>query len=107
MTLQRSDGSTKLLRKHLPQCSEDAGKKHANAIANKPMKPSTPKAVNTSKMQPSIKGFLMNSQKWKYDDPRSVAIDLSILQWMCLNCKPLSEVEKPGFADIFSSANPQ
>jgi len=91
------------LKKHLPGCSSKASKKQADAAAKKPVKPPTLKAISTAKPQ-SIKGFLSSNKKWKYDDPQSIALDLKILRWMCLNCKPLSEVDKPGFADIFTDS---
>lgn len=74
-------------------CSPEADKKRVEANElKKKNKPSTLKTLNTS-AQPKINFALKALEKWKNDDPRSIEIDLKILQWMCLNCKPLSEVE--------------
>jgi hypothetical protein len=89
----------------LISCSEDDFKKRDEAATKKKegakSKTSTPKAISTSKDQ-KITSFAVPASKWKYDDPRLVQIDLNILRWMCLNCKPLSEVDKPGFAEMFA-----
>ena len=91
----------------MPDCSPEAEKKRAEAKdLKKQNKPSTPKAFNTS-IQPKINVTFKALEKWKNSDPKSVEIDLKILQWMCLNCKPLNEVESEGFPQLISSLNPQ
>lgn len=41
-----------------------------------------------------------------YNNAKSREMDLRILKYLCLNCEPLSTVEKPGFEDIFEYALP-
>lgn len=91
----------------MPNCSPEAEKKRVEANElKKKNKPSTPKALSTS-AQPKINLAFKALEKWKNDDPRSIEIDLKILQWMCLNCKPLNEVENEGFPQLISSLNSQ
>lgn len=102
--MKRDKGSTNGLKNHLISCSKDDFQLRKAAADKKEeaKKAKTPaKAISTSKDQ-SITSFAVSVDKWKYDDPRSAQIDLRILRWMCLNCKPLSEVDKPGFADMFA-----
>jgi hypothetical protein len=47
------------------------------------------------------------NEKWPNDNPKSIKIDLKILNFICKSCEPLCTTEKPGFSDLFEEACPR